>query len=113
MSHVLLVGAGALGSRYLQGLAKLDGASIRVVEPDPKAVEVARQRFAEVGGDPGALVSLPAIEGRADLAIVATSSGPRRAIVERLLQDPPGALLLEKFLFQREEDYAAVGEALA
>ena len=117
MSHrILVVGAGQLGSRHLQGLARssLD-LRIDVVDVSPDALALARSRFAEVAADPAAAsyhLELPA--GRAyDAAIVATPSGPRAAAVEKLLAAcEVGGLILEKVLFPRLEDYDRIGALL-
>ena len=49
MFKVLIVGAGQLGSRYLQGLASLDiPLSIAVVDPFEPSLAIARERYLEV-----------------------------------------------------------------
>ncbi len=50
MYKIALIGAGQLGSRHLQALAKINlEISIEVVEPNTQASEVAKQRFNEIG----------------------------------------------------------------
>lgn len=116
MIRVLLVGAGQIGSRHLQALARLDRpASITVVEPSPDAQRTARARFDEVPAParPPLEVVAAMPQGDFDVAIVATGADVRRPVVEALLAHAGvGALLLEKVLFQRLEDYDAVGELL-
>lgn len=79
---------------------------------------LARTRFAEAL-PPDRLVfelvgNLDDLPSRVDLAIVSTGAGPRRSIVEALVAGREiSALLLEKFLFQKLEDYPAVGSLLA
>jgi hypothetical protein len=54
------------------------------------------------------------LSGEIDVAIVATTAAVRRTVVQQLLDaHVPRHLVLEKVLFQRAEDYAAVGELLA
>jgi predicted dehydrogenase len=114
-----VVGCGNIGSRTLQALAKLTSpATIFAVDPVPAALARARERVAELGPAARAKVvyaeSMQALPGSIDLAIVATCADTRRATVEALLDRAEvHALVLEKFLFQRREDYAAVGARIA
>ena len=49
MKKIALIGAGQLGSRHLQGLAKSDlEISIEVVEPFEVSRNTAKQRFEEI-----------------------------------------------------------------
>ena len=58
--------------------------------------------------------SIAALPGAVDLAFVTTCADTRRCIVEALLDHTRVRyLVLEKFLFQRAADYAAVGFRLA
>ena len=111
---LLLVGAGELGSRHLQGLASVAAQKVLVVEPLSAARERAIARFAEVAtGSSPALEFVDDIDGldqRAAVGIIATSSMLRREVVERLVGRGvmPHQLVLEKFLFPAVADYAAV-----
>lgn len=111
--QVALIGAGQLGSRHLQGLARLGlPCEIDVVDPSPDALNVARQRFSEVPVNSciqavryhSCVAALPA---RIHYVVVATGADVRLAVLQQLL---PGrevqAMLLEKVLFQRLGDYA-------
>ena len=94
MYRLVLVGAGQIGSRHLQGLGRLAVGpyELDVVEPDAMSVERAGQRLTEATG--GAVEGAPRVRfvpacedlrGSYDVGIVATSSAVRRACVERLL----------------------------
>ena len=49
---LLLVGAGQLGSRYLQGLVASDSElEITVVDPSSESLETAKLRWIAAGGD--------------------------------------------------------------
>jgi hypothetical protein len=123
-SHkVALIGCGNIGSRLLQALISAplpagDGLDVVVVDPAEDARALGTRRAEEVTDRPAHLrvefaETLDALPGELALAIVATSSRPRAAIVEQLLlRTSPKALLLEKFLFTRPEAYASVGEVL-
>lgn len=110
---ILLIGAGQIGSRHLQGLARSRlNLTIEVLEPVAAAREVAMQRFREIPIDEGskelsAIESLDAssFEGYADLAIIATGAAARYDAIQNTLDriNIP-FLLLEKVLFQRISD---------
>lgn len=106
--RVLLIGAGQLGSRHLQGLTKVGiPLSVSIVEPHPTGNEVSRTRLNEVL--PGYSMedfrfysSLKEIEkGRFALAIIATNSDVRQLVVNELLElTDVENILLEKVVFQ-------------
>ena len=72
----LLVGAGQLGSRYLQGLStvKLD-LCITVVDPSDLSLNKAKKRWVEVGGDESQEQLRACLALGADRAILAQSEG--------------------------------------
>lgn len=116
---VAVIGCGNIGSRHLQGLARLDRPA-RIVGCDPLADsrQLSATRFAQMNPGPHLDVSfcesLEDLPDRIDLAIVATSTPPRRAITEALVaRRDVKALILEKFLFQSHADHIAVGDLLA
>jgi len=115
MVKIAIIGAGQLGSRHLQALSLIDrAAAVDVVDPNPSSLETAKKRFLEVSK--GTKIrevhyysSLNDISDTIDVAIVASNSNVRRKIIEDLLAAKNvRALILEKFLFQREEDFSAV-----
>ncbi|MBF0547076.1 MAG: hypothetical protein HQM08_21725 [Candidatus Riflebacteria bacterium] len=119
MKNILLVGAGQLGSRHLQGLAKLTlPISIDIVEPSPQAVEVAQNRFNEIPNpqrtkDLHFFNSLDGLKKSYDLAIFATNSDVRAKLTKDLLKIADvHQILFEKVVFQRIEDFEEVGMLL-
>lgn len=117
--EIALIGAGQLGSRHLQGLAKISQyCNITVVEPSPESMERTKARYTEcpVNHKIRAISFVSGIESlpqKLDFVIVATNSMVRRKIVEDLLTHScVKYLLLEKFLFPRGRDYADVAELL-
>lgn len=116
---IALVGAGNIGSRHLQGLARSRfKATIHVVEPDAEARSRAAARVLEVA--PAETLAfhyhanLADLPRHLDLVLLTTGAGPRRALTEALLAAHEiGAIVFEKFLFQSIEDHLRVGEALA
>jgi predicted dehydrogenase len=118
-STIGVIGCGNIGSRHLQGLARMTAAAaVHVCDPNAASRALAEARIAEMQPGPhlsftfhDALASMPNHIG---LAIVATGAQPRRAVIETLLASKNvGALLLEKFLFQSLDDHAAVESLLA
>jgi hypothetical protein len=123
MQNILLVGAGQLGSRYLQGLStvKLD-LCITIVDPSDLSLGNAKKRWLEVGGDksqhkirwckvlPQDLVSI-------NLAIIATSAGGRADLVKHISDTAHVTYwVLEKVLAQSKQElniiHAATTDAL-
>lgn len=117
--NIAIIGAGNLGSRHLQALALTElPLSVQVVDPSQEALNVAKERWQEM--PPNELVEhitfhkeLDELEGDFDVVIVATSSKPRRAVVENLLiKNKVRYMVLEKVLFPRLSDYDEVGQLL-
>lgn len=124
MPTVLVVGAGALGSRYLQGLKRCRlPLSIIAVDPSAPALNTALERWNEVSVG-FELVTLDMRESvkeglelapeTVDLVVVATSSGPRARIVQEIAaQSAPTAWILEKMLAQNSQDVRMIEATLA
>lgn len=116
---ILLIGAGQLGSRHLQGLSQIDiPVSIQVVDPSKASLKIARERFAEMETNQhiNAISFSTGINGAEepfDLAIIATGSDVRAQVLTSLLNSyKVNNVILEKFLFQKESDYQQVSELL-
>ncbi|MBI4234996.1 Gfo/Idh/MocA family oxidoreductase [Candidatus Peregrinibacteria bacterium] len=118
MNNICIIGAGQLGSRHLQALQALSiPLNITVVDPSQASLQTARERFEAVQGSANHSIEyVQSLENTAhnfDLAIVATTSNYRRQAVESLLQYCTAKfMILEKILFQKREDYEAVGKLL-
>jgi hypothetical protein len=118
MYHIAVVGAGQLGSRHLQGLARLTlPCEIEVVDPSPASLNVARERFAEMPTNAAVRAvhyhsSMEALPPSLDYVVVATAADVRLSVLQSLLAGREvRSVLLEKVLFQRLSDYK-VAEAL-
>lgn len=87
---VLVVGAGQLGSRYLQGLVNAKSQlKITVVDPSVSSLATAKARWHEAGGERchhqiSWTHDLSADFGMIDLALVVTSAKGRAALVEKI-----------------------------
>ena len=116
---LLLIGAGNIGRRHLQGilLAK-NQLNIFVVEP----VEVTRSLIEQAVTESGGLgqhslqivSSLDEIEQNDfEITIIATSADVRKKVLLDFLEKKSAKyLVLEKVLFQKNEDYKTVGKIL-
>ena len=114
MKTNLIVGAGQLGSRHLQGLLKITAAQeIYLVDPSEASLEIARTRAAATATIHYA-TDWAALPKKFDLVIVATNANVRAAIAKRLLQEYQiEYLILEKVLFQDVAAYQTIGDLIA
>lgn len=109
-SRIVVVGAGQLGSRYLQGLIPIsDPLDIVAVDPNVDALALAKERWTEARGAVSShslstTTDIASLNGHVDLAIIATSSGIRldvaRVLAERCEVDN---WILEKMLSSSPE----------
>jgi len=118
--RLLLVGAGQLGSRYLQGLvASETNLEITVVDPSVESLKTAKLRWVEAGGEEFSnqirwMSSLPSDLQRVDLALIVTSSKGRAKLVENIAKSIDVRYwVLEKVLTQSSEELVAIRSALA
>jgi hypothetical protein len=121
MLNLAIIGCGQIGSRHLQSMALLEEeATIYLVDPSPESINKAAAQFRDVYcPESNAVIqlictrSLEDLPDRLDLSIVATASDKRAAAVADIVEQVDlGYIILEKFLFQREEDYDLIGALL-
>lgn len=119
MKNVAIIGAGQLGSRHLQGLAKSSfDIIIEVVEPFKNSRDIAKQRFEEIPLNKNIKKinfydNISELSELLNIVIIATNSDVRFNVVKELLENKKvEKLVLEKVLFQRIEDYIKVEELL-
>lgn len=112
---IAIVGAGQLGSRHLQGLAKIhQAAHIWVIDPNRGVLEIAQQRFLELPENLSIksvsyLDSLQGVADHIDLAIISTNADVRREVIETLLYGRHVKyMIIEKVAFQSTWDFKAV-----
>ncbi|MCX8492310.1 MAG: Gfo/Idh/MocA family oxidoreductase [Cyclobacteriaceae bacterium] len=116
MKQLLIIGAGQLGSRHLQGLVKLTERSrIFVVDPSEEALRVARDRAGEIQHNHELFFfqTLTQLPNAIDLVIVATNSLVREKVTTQLLASfRVGFLVLEKVLFPDIKAYKQISVQL-
>lgn len=118
MAKIGLIGAGNIGSRYLQALSKMpEDTQIHAMDIDSSSIQIAQERYNQVKTAASPLVhydmSMEDMGSEFDLIIVATSSRIRRAVIEEIVQKKCFQyLLLEKVLFQSMDDYQYIDELL-
>ena len=117
--NIVLIWAGQLGSRHLQGLSQISHEShITVIDPNPASLELAQKRYAECPVNPKIrkiefVSDMNSLAHELDCVIIATNSMIRRQITEELLKRcRVKYLLLEKFLFPCEHDYTVTDKLL-
>ncbi|RCS57428.1 hypothetical protein [Parvibium lacunae] len=112
MYQIAVIGAGQLGSRHLQGLARLElDCQYFVVDPSESSLVTTKNRLNEI--------DIPEIDKKVtylrsindlpkiiDYAVISTSADVRLKVIKDLLNlvDVKN-LLLEKVLFQHSDDY--------
>ncbi len=118
MCKIAIIGAGQLGSRHLQGLAKSSKHfQISVVDPNKKSLIVAKQRFNEVSKFSKSYISchqnIGDLPKEIDLVIIATTANVRRKVIENLLDRcVVKYIILEKVVFQKSVDFKPIQNLL-
>lgn len=118
LKNCLLIGAGQLGSRYLQGLAAVKNSlEITVVDPSEGSLSLAEERFAQVPRESAHEVQFSAeindVPQHFDLALVVTPSFCRASVVSELVsRHRVTAWILEKVLAQSSDQLDRIERAL-
>ena len=112
MYKILIIGAGQLGSRHLQGILGSNiTATIEVVDPSDLSIKNAIERSLEINYDKNKLKvnfyhNLNQISKEIDLCIIASTADKRFDIINSLLTSSKVKnLILEKILFQSINEY--------
>ena len=119
MNKILLIGAGQLGSRHLQGLAKIKiDANIFIVDPSSDSMNNAKIRLNEISDRNTRngyyfYPTITEVPKDIDLAIIATNSDVRKKVLVDLFKNKNvKSIILEKFLFQNELDFFDIEKIL-
>ena len=113
--HITIIGAGQLGSRHLQGLARTElKMKISIVDPSLNSLHLAKKRYLKMPANNnicsiGFFESVHDIDSDIDIAIIATNADVRRKVIENLLNYVHvHNFILEKVVFQSLEDFQIV-----
>lgn len=118
MYTILLAGAGNIGSRHLQGATtSANDLDIWVYDLSEDSLKVAKERFEQMPENGVKNVhyvtNLNEVPEAIDIAIVATGSKPRAAIIKQILTvKKVKYMVLEKFLFGKLSEYKEIGDLL-
>jgi predicted dehydrogenase len=116
MKTSLIIGAGQLGSRHLQGLVKYLGQlEVYVLDPSIDSLKIAEARENEIIHNHEVFYtqSWEALPDFFDIVIVATSANIRESVINKLLENHKVRfLILEKVLFQELDAYQRVHDLL-
>ena len=115
---IIIIGAGQIGSRHLQALRAVKfPLEIYVVDKSKESLRIAKERYdsmpeGKIHHPIEYLQSLPSNKYY-EIAIIATSSGPRAVLTRELLSKARVKyLILEKLLFAKKNDYESIGRLL-
>ena len=116
MFRNLIIGAGQLGSRHLQGLLKFDKEQIvYVLDTSKSSLNIAKERASEIESKHTIkyITNWDKIPSELDLVIVATGASVRAKLVTKLLKIcNVKNLVLEKILFQDLESYSDISKLI-
>jgi hypothetical protein len=110
MKKILLIGAGQIGSRHLQGMIKAnEKLNITVVDLSPENLIIAKKRSEEVLSSKKHNITFSSTPPKNEdfyLCVVATNAGVRfNAAKEAIENNKINYMIFEKVLFQKENDY--------
>jgi hypothetical protein len=116
-TNIAIIGAGQLGSRHLQGLKKAQvPMNIYVLDASKEALAICEQRYNEIAKNELVehilfTTQWESLPDSIDIAIVATGSKPRCAIIYELVKNYHcHQLILEKFLFPTMNQYDEISK---
>src|SRR5690606_4328307 len=114
--NIMIIGAGNLGSRHLQGLKSTPADTlIYIIDPAESSLALSLERWKELTPPQEArfFKKIPPGIDKIDLAIIACSADVRAQVTQELLQTVrTNAILFEKVLFQNLDDYDSIQSLL-
>ncbi|PAQ13671.1 hypothetical protein CD798_14820 [Bacillaceae bacterium SAOS 7] len=118
MNSVAIIGAGQLGSRHLQAIAlHKEPLNIYLIDPCEQSTDTAISRFNEVDQYKNKHIFVESTVKNCPkslfFAVISTNSRPRLQLLKQLLQQiEVKYILLEKFLFPLEHEYAEADDVI-
>lgn len=120
LKNICIIGAGNIGSRHLQALAKVsEPLLIYVVDPSSDSLKLAKSRYEEVQipqikHQVTYLEDLENIVSPIDVAIIATNSHIRSLVTKKLFDKTfVKYIIFEKILFDKYEQYGEMKKLLS
>lgn len=119
LKSICIIGAGNIGSRHLQALAKItQPISIQIIDPSADSLALAKERYEEIDNNKTKQVNylqdLNEISGPIDIAIIATTSNIRSSVTKQLLDKTRVKyIIFEKILFDKDIQYKEIKKLLA
>lgn len=116
--NICIIGAGNIGSRHLQGLAKVkQPLNIFVFDPYDDSLGLAKKRFEEISNNSKHQIKyssiLKKLPDNIDVAIIATNSNIRFQVTNNLLNKTSVKyIIFEKILFDKKLDYQKMAKLL-
>lgn len=114
VKRILIIGCGNIGSRHAQAVTKLPwNVSVECVEPNNSAIEITKQRIAEMPYDQDMINfrwfnSLKGTSNVSDLVIVSTTAIGRADLLKELLEQGHRTFIIEKLVCQSKIEYEAI-----
>ncbi|HLD72408.1 MAG TPA: Gfo/Idh/MocA family oxidoreductase [Candidatus Nanoarchaeia archaeon] len=115
IKNILLIGAGQIGSRHLQALAKIDfPISILVIDPSEDSLRRSKERYEEITSNGKVITikfsqNMDFLPSEVDLCIVATATNVRAKVIKEIMTHRKiKYFLLEKVLFQSLAEYKEI-----
>lgn len=116
MINIAIIGAGQIGSRHLQAMANLEfPAIVQLVDPSKESLFISEQRFFDVYNNNTNTITLQSyqmineLREPIDIVIVATTADTRAKVISEIIQKKRiNNMILEKFLFQKTEDFYSI-----
>lgn len=110
MRRIAIIGAGNIGARYVESLLNSDSEyALYIVDTSVQALRALADKFGEKKKKVAYLSDIEELPNGLDLAAITTTSGGRRAVVEKLLDCVDvHYLILEKPLFCELADYEII-----
>ena len=112
VKKIALIGAGQLGSRHLQALAKINiPVMLQVVDPNKDSLKVARERYLEIPKNTNIhgidfLTEIDDLNAEVDLCIIATNADVRFTVFQELVSNKKVSyIVFEKIVFQSEQQF--------
>ena len=119
---IALFGAGQLGSRHLQALAKIDmPVKIYVIDPSDNALQIAHERYLEIPKNEEILKieflskhsEMDEIHTNIDLCIIATNADVRYQVFQEIISARMVSnIIFEKIVFQSVRDFEKASKLL-